>query len=222
MRPWIVILCVLMTATWLAEIDDDPSFAKLERDGFEAVAPVDVLDRLPEGYAFLPYRYTIEGCTLSTFHRDVTSSKYVFKTKHPVYTFIEYDYADTPLVVCPGSHKTTPVLLSPPVRVNARSVLFDCDLVHAGAMNAHHKPRRATQYKLAHVDDHAKLKHLWGIDTTKVGNCHLTNFYSDFILRKLSLLFAYPINHLFTGHLQHRKSSLVCKLIGEERCFYNK
>lgn len=214
---------LLLVLFWLAEIDDDPKLATLERDGFEAVEAKDVLARLPEGYAFLPYRYTIEGCTLSTFHRDVTSSRYVFGTKHPVYTFITYDYADgAPLAVCPGSHKTTPLLLAPPVKVKATSVLFDCDLIHAGALNADHRPRRAVQYKVAHVDDHEKLRHLFGIDTKKVGNCGETNYYLDYTLRKLSLLFAYPINHVFTGHLQHRKSSALCKLIGEERCFYNK
>lgn len=222
-RLYAIALLFALTSVWLAEIDEDPGIANLERDGFEVVEPKDVLARLPKGYAFLPYRYTIEGCTLSTFHRDVTSSRYVFKTKHPVYTFITYDYAaGAPLAVCPGSHRTTPVLFSPPVKVNARSVLFDCDLVHAGALNEFHTPRRATQYKVAHVDDHPRLKHLFGIDTKKVGNCAETNYYTDFILRKLSLLFSYPINHIFTGHLQQRKSTLLCQLIGEERCFYNK
>lgn len=215
-------LLFLIVSVWLTEIEEDASTGTLERDGYEAVEPKDVLARLPRGYAFLPYKYTIEGCTLSTFHRDVTSSGYVFKTKHPVYTFIVYDYADAPLALCPGSHKTTPLLLSPPVKVNAGSVLFDCDVVHAGALNVYHKPRRAVQYKIAHVDDHHKLKHLFGIDAKKVGDCAKSNYYSDVILRKLSLLFSYPINHLFTGHLQERKSSALCRLIGEDRCFYNK
>lgn len=216
------LLFLVLTSVWLAEVDEDASYAQLERDGFEAIEPEHVLSRLPKGYEFLPYKYTIEGCTLSTFHRDVTSSKHVFKTKHPVYTFIVYDYADAPLALCPGSHRTTPILLSPPVKVNARSVLFDCDVVHAGALNPHRKPRRAVQYKIAHVDDHKKLKHLSGISKKVGGDCNKTNMYTDFILRKLSLLFSCPINHLFTGHLQERKSSALCKLIGEERCFYNK
>lgn len=219
----ISVLLFLLASLWLAEIEyTEPSRATLETDGFEVVHPRDVLKRLPPGYEFLNYKYTIEGCTLSTFHRDVTSSKHVFKTKHPVYTYIVYDYADAPLAVCPGSHRSAPLLWSPPEKVNSPWVLFDCDLVHAGALNPHHKPRRAVQYKIAHRDDHAKLKHLVGIDTKKVGRCDETNFFTDFFLRKLSLLFSFPINHVFTGHLQNRKSSALCRLIGEERCFYNK
>jgi hypothetical protein len=218
----ISVLLFLLASLWLAEIESDPSRARLERDGFEVIRPGEVLKRLPPGYEFLDYKYTIEGCTLSTFHRDVTSSKHVFKTKHPVYTYIMYDYSDAPLVVCPGSHKSAPFLWSPPEKVNSPWVLFDCDLVHAGALNPYHKPRRAVQYKIAHKDDHARLKHLVGINTKKVGKCDETNFFTDFALRKLSLLFSFPINHIFTGHLQNRKSSALCRLIGEERCFYNK
>ena len=58
-----------------------------------------VLEQLPEGYKFLNYRYTIEGCTLSTFHRDVTSSQYIFETKHPVYTFITYEYPKQDILI---------------------------------------------------------------------------------------------------------------------------
>lgn len=222
-RVLVLILVLILMFTWLSEIDypEGAARASLERDGFEVVEPSKVLNRLPKGYQFLDYKYTIEGCTLSTFHRDVTSSRYVFGTKHPVYTYITYDYADAPLCVCPGSHKSTPWLWSPPVRVDAPWILFDCDLVHAGSMNPNHKPRKAVQYKIAHVDDISKLKHLHGIDTTKIGRCDKTNFVTDFILRKLSLLFSYPINHVFTGHLQYRKNSALCKLIGEDRCFYN-
>jgi len=35
-----------------------------------------VLSNLPIDYVFLDYYYYIKGCTLSTFHRDVTSGKH--------------------------------------------------------------------------------------------------------------------------------------------------
>jgi hypothetical protein len=43
----------------------------------------------------------------------------------------------------------------------------------------------------------------------------------DVVYRKLSLLFSYVVNHHMTPYLQDRKSNTLCKLIGEERCFYN-
>ena len=198
----------------------------LERDGFVLMNHTSkrkVLNQLPDGYQFLDYRYTIEGCTLSTFHRDVTSSGYIFKTKYPVYTFITYEYDGPALSVCPGSHRTVPLLLSRPVTVNAKSVLFNCDVVHAGSLNIDKKPRKAIQYKIAHKDDIEKLKHLNGIDKLKHGDCDKRNNPTlDILYRKLSLTFSYIINHHMTPYLQNRESNLVCKLFGEERCFYNK
>ena len=182
-----------------------------------------VLEKLPEGYTFLDYRYTIEGCTLSTFHRDVTSSQYIFKTKHPVYTFITYDYDGPALSVCPGSHQTAPFLMNRPVIINSNSVLFNCDVVHAGSLNLDKKPRRAIQYKIAHRDDLEKLKHLDGIDKVKKGDCDKRNNpVLDTLYRKLSLTFSYIINHHLTPYLQNRENNFLCKLLGEERCFYNK
>ena len=42
---------------------------------------VELLKHLPKDYVFLNYEYEIKGRTLSTFHRDVTSSQYEFNTK---------------------------------------------------------------------------------------------------------------------------------------------
>ena len=198
---------------------------KLKKDGFLLMNHPDkdeILNKLPDGYVFLDYKYTINGCTLSTFHRDVTSSQYIFKTKHPVYTFITYEYDGPALSVCPGSHLSTPILYSRPLTVNANSVLFNCDVVHAGSMNIEKKSRKAVQYKIAHKDDIEKLKHLNGIRKEKSGDCNKRNSVAlDILYRKLSLIFSYIVNHHMTPYLQDRKSNILCKLIGEERCFYN-
>ena len=198
---------------------------KLKKDGFLLMNHPDkdeILNKLPDGYVFLDYKYTINGCTLSTFHRDVTSSQYIFKTKHPVYTFITYEYDGPALSVCPGSHLSTPMLYSRPLTVNANSVLFNCDVVHAGSMNIEKKPRKAVQYKIAHKDDIEKLKHLNGIRKEKSGDCNKRNSVAlDILYRKLSLIFSYIVNHHMTPYLQDSKSNILCKLIGEERCFYN-
>jgi len=38
----------------------------------------DVLQKLPDDYIFIDYIYKINNVALSTFHRDVTSSKYIY------------------------------------------------------------------------------------------------------------------------------------------------
>jgi hypothetical protein len=216
-------MLIIFTVEIKAGSDYKPN---LETDGFILMdRPIadKVLEKLPEGYTFLDYRYTIEGCTLSTFHRDVTSSQYIFKTKHPVYTFITYDYDGPALSVCPGSHQTAPFLMNRPVIINSNSVLFNCDVVHAGSLNLDKKSRRAIQYKIAHRDDLEKLKHLDGIDKVKKGDCDKRNNpVLDTLYRKLSLTFSYIINHHLTPYLQNRENNFLCKLLGEERCFYNK
>jgi hypothetical protein len=218
---FLVTFLIVFTSERYATSNYTPS---LEKDGFIMMNhPTDreILQKLPNGYDFLDYKYTIEGCTLSTFHRDVTSSQYVFKTKYPVYTFITYEYDGAALSVCPGSHRTTPLLLSRPVTINANSVLFNCDLVHAGSLNLERKPRKAVQYKIAHQDDLEKLKHLEGVNKVKQGDCNKMNPKVDILNRKLSLVFSYIINHHLTPYLQNKESNLLCKIIGEERCFYN-
>src|SRR6056300_1323397 len=217
----VCLMLIIFTVEIKAGSDYKPN---LETDGFilmDRPTADKVLEKLPNGYEFLDYKYTIEGCTLSTFHRDVTSSQYVFKTKYPVYTFITYEYDGAALSVCPGSHRTTPLLLSRPVTINANSVLFNCDLVHAGSLNLERKPRKAVQYKIAHQDDLEKLKHLEGVNKVKQGDCNKMNPKVVILNRKLSLVFSYIINHHLTPYLQNKESNLLCKIIGEERCFYN-
>ena len=222
----ILILILILALIYTSREDESPmgvQDATLENDGFVVLDEVDetrVLQELPKGYVFLDYVYTINGCTLSTYHRDVTSSQYVYKTKHPVYTLIEYKYEGPTLSVCPGSHKTVPMLYSRPVNLNAKAVLFNCDTVHAGCLNVDKKPRYAIQYKIAHIDDLDKLKHLQGINKEKYDNCD-GSVLTDIVYRKISFIFSYIINHHFTPHLQEKKSSLLCSLVGEKRCFYN-
>src|SRR5210317_2343109 len=226
----LVLLLVIVIAfliIYAMERKASPSFdPSLEKDGLMLMdhpSRDDILRKLPEGYEFLDYIYTIHGCTLSTFHRDVTSSQYIFKTKHPVYTFITYDYDGPALSVCPGSHQTAPFLMNRPVIINSNSVLFNCDVVHAGSLNLKKKPRRAIQYKIAQRYDLEKLKHLDGIDKVKKGDCDKRNNpVLDTLYRKLSLTFSYIINHHLTPYLQNRENNFLCKLLGEERCFYNK
>ena len=220
------VIILILVVLYLFTIERKPAHdfrPTLERDGFvilDKPTKKQVLQKLPPGYEFLDYKYTIEGCTLSTFHRDVTSSQTAFNTKYPVYTFITYDHDGATLSACPGSHATTPFLFSRPVVLDAKAVLFNCELVHSGALNPDMKPRHAVQYKIAHREDVEKLKHLRGIRTVKRGECKPSTV-TDTLYRKLSLTFSYVINHHLTPYLQNRESNIVCKLLGEDRCFYN-
>jgi len=200
--------------------------ATLERDGYVELDGLgdrfDALRHLPDGYAFLDYRYEIRGCTLATFHRDVTSSRHVHGTSRPTYTLIVYEPGpEHTLSVCPGSHRTVPFLFSRPVSLRSRAVLFDCDLVHAGALSGGGAGRRAVQYKIAHADDAGALAHLVGVDAAKDGGCGGPRI-ADHVYRRLSLVFSLPVNHLLTPLLQSEHSPLLCRLFGESRCFYNR
>jgi len=72
----------------------------------------DILQKLPGGYVFIDYIYKIENTSLSTFHRDVTSYKKIYKTQYPVYTAILYKYDGDFLSVCPASNTTYPFVIS--------------------------------------------------------------------------------------------------------------
>jgi len=154
----------------------------------------DVLNQLPDGYIFLDYVYKINDTSLSTFHRDVTSSKRLFQTKHPVYTVILYNYSGELLSLCPGSHDSYPFVWSRIVNVsgNAGTVfLFDSDVLHAGRTNQC-KDRKIIQYKVCHKDDVDKLSNLQNIYVEKTDVCK--DDLSTKIKRKISYFFELPIN----------------------------
>jgi hypothetical protein len=175
--------CVLQKNVY-NEITDEPCI-QLKQD---------VLHLLPEGYEFIDYVYKIHDGALSTFHRDVTSSKTIYKTKYPVYTLILYKYEGELLSVCPGSHDSYPFVWSQIVNIEGKPgtvFLFDCDLLHAGCTN-YCKERHVIQYKLCHYEDKHTLSHLQKIRNEKMDVCTLSLYNSS--VRKLSYYFQLPIN----------------------------
>ena len=137
-------------------------------------------------------------------------------TKYPLYTYIEYKNKGPTLSVCPNSHKSTPFLWSSPLTIHNDinenlSVLFNCDLVHSGAINNLYKKRHAIQYKIAHVDDLKYLNSLIGVRKIKNNACDVNKIH-EYILRKFSLVFCYPINHIFTSYLQSYQNNFINKL----------
>ena len=153
-----------------------------------------ILNKLPDEYVFLDYVYNINDTSLSTFHRDVTSSQNVYKTKYPVYTAILYKYDGELLSVCPGSNKTYPFVLSNIVNISGKGgsvFLFDCELLHAGMKNSC-KKRKVIQYKICHYEDLYLLNHLNNIRVKKYDICK-NDLYGE-IVRKMSYYFQFPIN----------------------------
>jgi hypothetical protein len=154
----------------------------------------DILHSLPEGYIFLDYIYKIHNTSLSTFHRDVTSSQQIYHTKYPVYTLILYKYSGELLSVCPRSNQTYPWVTSNIVNIRGEAgtaFLFDCELLHAGMKN-NCREREVIQYKLCHQEDAYLLRHLNNIDKTKTDVCKVSLYESG--LRKISYYFQLPIN----------------------------
>ena len=164
----------------------------------------DVLSQLPQGYTFIDYVYKIHDSSLFTFHRDVTSSKSVFKTKYPVYTLILYKRDGCMLSVCPGSARSYPFVWSHIVNIHGKpgtAFLFDSDLLHAGCLNQC-KARETIQYKLCHASDLPLLSSLTGVRKAKRDTCSdsLTNQF----LRKISYYFEFPINYFFSPFMMKK------------------
>jgi hypothetical protein len=123
-----------------------------------------ILKKLPDGYQFLDYEYKIVNSTVYTFHRDVTSSQKYHNLLYPSYTLIIYLSDNKLLSICPNSHEQK-LFISNPITIYGRklgrAILFNADIVHAGAINETSE-RIAFQYKICHRDDIYKLKHLNG------------------------------------------------------------
>jgi hypothetical protein len=222
----LVITLVIYLFYYLFEFSEHARFSskyrKLMRDGFcvstneqylETTGKPckqlerDILHLLPPGYVFLDYVYVIENNALSTFHRDVTSSQRIYKTKHPTYTTILYKTSGDLLSLCPHSNTDYPFVHSRIVNISGNkgtAILFNCDMLHAGMINKC-KNRTVIQYKLCHRDDIHKMSHLNGIKRTKTAICR--NGMAKILFRKLSYYFQMPINVLFYPLMTRREKT---------------
>jgi len=207
----------LICLYFLATRSQKHKCSNLKRDGyvvFNDASPTPqkrALSLLPPGYAFLDYSYEIKGCSLSTYHRDVTSSQRVMKCKHPTYTLIVYLYEGNHLSIIPGSHKSHPLAFTSARNISGKKyncVLFDADCVHAGMPNKVGRRRHVMQYKIAHIDDLDCLKSLHGKHVSKVGDCDGKNKLKSFILRQISYHFSFVVS-LFDAPLQMRRTGII-------------
>tara|TARA_B100000902_G_C27320369_1_gene923991 strand:+ start:4048 stop:4818 length:771 start_codon:yes stop_codon:yes gene_type:complete len=161
-------------------------------------------------YIFLDYRYHLKGCSVSTFHRDITSNKTTYKTKYPTYTALIYNYAGNYFSVCPNSHKTYPFAFERPLSIVGKGkalVIFDGDLLHAGMINNVGNKRDFMQFKIVHKDDLKKLIDLNKINVKKENICN-NSYTLELFLRKLSYLFAFFINFFSSLFVKKEKSGI--------------
>lgn len=192
-------LCVLYNPIYSKETTNKPC----------KLLETDILRELPHGYQFIDYIYKIENNSLSTFHRDVTSSKQIFKTKHTVYTVILYKYDGELFSFCPGSNHTYPFTWSRIVNISGFKgtvFLFDSDILHAGANHIGNR-REVIQYKVCHRDDLQYLISLIGVYVEKKEELQKRTIWIQF-LRKMSYFFEMPINtFLYPLMLKREKSN---------------
>lgn len=157
----------------------------------------------PDEYIFLNYKYSIFGTSLSTFHRDVTSSQNSLETKYPTYTLVLYQYDGNFISICPYSHITYPLTLNLPISISGKKntfVIFNSDMLHAGQINTIGNKRKMIQFKIVHKDDYHKLKHLDDINVTKINDND--NFYIfELIIRKVSYYMSFLTNSYFKEFL---------------------
>jgi hypothetical protein len=164
--------------TWSVPFRDDMS----TQDKL-AVIRQEMTRMLSSDYITLDYIYYIQGCSLSTFHRDVTSSQHSYNTKYPTYTVVVYEYDGNFLSLCPNSEKEYPITWSRPVDISGKkytAIIFNADILHAGQINTIGRDRKVIQFKVVHKDDYDKLKHLNGVQVDKIGDCNNSSFESLF------------------------------------------
>ena len=188
----------------------NPRYAKETKDMPSTGLQTDILRELPEGYQFMDYIYKIENNSLSTFHRDVTSSKSIFQTKYPVYTVILYKYDGELFSFCPRSNHTYPFVWSLITNVSGKKgtvFLFDSDLLHAGG-NPSGVKREVVQYKVCHLEDLERLRELSGVRMDKKELSGENSFsISNAFLRKASYFFEMPINYFCYPLMIKRQNS---------------
>jgi len=224
---YIIFFCVEHTETSVYS----EKYRNLKTDGFLVFSEhpennrTETLKKLPGGYKFLDYSYVIKNSTISTFHRDVTSSQTMYNTNYPVYTLIIYKNEGRLLSICPGSHETNPFVHSQIINITGPKntcILFDCDILHAGCFNEC-KEREIVQYKIAHHDDDLLLKHLNNVHIVKEENDCDDSVYNHF-LRKCSFFFEMPINTVFYPLFQKKhEDGVLSKLqqYGGTQFYYN-
>jgi len=160
-----------------------------------------ILSCLPQSYVMLDYSYRINGCSLSTFHRDVTSSKSSLKTQYPTFTAIWYQYDGDMVSLCKYSNNNLkPFTFSRPTNIHGEKntiVIFDCDILHAGMLNSVGMNRQVIQFKMAHRDDLQKVSHLQNLHVSKRTSCENEMNLSHRFQRYMSYMFSGSIEYVF-------------------------
>lgn len=83
---YIILIIVILVYQIKEKPYNDDKELSLNTDGFKIFNHDNINEiietSLSKDYIFIDYLYTIKGCTISTFHRDVTSSGFIFTPLH--------------------------------------------------------------------------------------------------------------------------------------------
>jgi hypothetical protein len=167
----------------------------MNRGYIQVKAGINPLDYLDDGYVVMNCKFVLDGFPLFTYHRDTISSKTVFNTEYPTYTYLIYNYDGNFLSVCPGSHMAWmcdfPITLS---GEKGDGILFDCDLVHGGVNPPDNIDFITSEYIIVHINDLVKLEHLF--DVYKHRREFPQPWLRTFLLRVFSYIFVVIIQLL--------------------------
>jgi hypothetical protein len=200
-EPMTVSACDLQDSTSLrthgftcVQLNSDATFKDIEIKQI-------ILSYLPSSYVMLDYSYQINGCSLSTFHRDVTSSKSSLKTKYTTFTAIWYLYDGEMVSLCKYSNNSMkPFTFTRPTNIRGEKntiVIFDCDILHAGMLNSVGMNRHVIQFKMAHRDDLSKLSHLQNLHVAKRTSCENEMNLPHRFRRYMSYMFSGSFEYVF-------------------------
>ena len=200
---------------------------KLSNNGFLVfynASDRQVLASLPEGYQFMNYSLTLNSTTYNGFHRDQASTQSFLNSKFPIYTFITYLQAVNgtyPLLsVIPGSHKNYVLPVITTISGNySTSILFNTELVHAGAISNLGDERLAIQRKIYHKKDYKYITNSNNLENFHgVINSQKESIYFDIFIRSLSIF--YPATDLFHKLLNNNQINWISTNIIGKNVFY--
>lgn len=176
----------------------------------------EILKKLPDNYHFLDYSYEIKNSSLYTFHRDVTSSKKFQKLKYKSYTLIIYFNKGKHLSICPNSVNSKFLIPKPQTIIgnSGQCILFNSDIVHAAAIDKTTE-RYCKQYKICHIDDINKLKHLQNQHIKKeenIRNLTMVDKYIRILSHKFLPLFDFNI---IGKYIERRQKSYIVSFLSK-------
>lgn len=165
-------------------------------------------------YILVDYSYIINNSSISTYHRDYTSSKQYNNLNFTSYTMILY-LDNTNLNIIPDSHlEKFPIYLidnSRQIKFNpGEAIIFDADLLHSGEISKTNEQRRCIQFKIVHKDDIENVKHLINYHNVNE-NKNNNNYYLKLLYNNISRMIPF-VSDIFNKQISNSFHSHKTKI----------